>query len=72
MHNLFYALAQLSNNEIFVKLLGILEGTFFIVAVVVCPVVFVGSCVWIIILSLRNRGEINRYNELKLKFPNTR
>jgi hypothetical protein len=40
IHNLFYALAELSNGLMLVNFLGFLEGTFFIVAVAVCPIIF--------------------------------
>jgi len=39
LHNLFYALASLTASAFLSGLLGFLEGTFFILAVPICPLV---------------------------------
>jgi hypothetical protein len=49
VHNLFYALNEISGRTIFVKLLEFLEGTFFILGVLISPIVFLVTMVLIVI-----------------------
>jgi hypothetical protein len=56
LHNLFYALAQLIGEGIFVKILGFLEGTFFVVAIVACPIVFLITSILSVIFYYKSRG----------------
>ena len=55
LHNLFYALNTVVSVTFLNSIISVLEGIFFIIAVVVCPVVFVVTEVWIIIYSIKNR-----------------
>jgi hypothetical protein len=55
LHNLFYALAQLIGEGIFVKILGFLEGTFFVVAIVACPIVFLITAILSVIFYYKSR-----------------
>ncbi len=50
LHNLFYALASMTTSAILSGLLGFLEGTFFILAVLVCPLALLVGIVGTLVL----------------------
>jgi hypothetical protein len=45
LHNLMYALAEMVSNGVITTLLEFMSGTFFIIGVIGCPVVFLVSSV---------------------------
>ena len=56
LHNLFYALAELAAEFAgLVQVLGLLEGFFFIVAVVICPPGIIVGVLGAVILAIRHR-----------------
>lgn len=55
LHNLFYALAQLASGFVgLAQVLGVLDATFFVVAVLVCPPGAVVGAVGAAALAVRN------------------
>ena len=50
LHNLFYALASMTTSAILSGLLGFLEGTFFILAVLVCPLALLVGIIGTLVL----------------------
>ena len=50
LHNLFYALASMTASAFLGSLLGFLEGAFFILAVIVCPLALLVGAVGTLVL----------------------
>ena len=50
LHNLFYALASMTASAFLSGLLGFLEGTFFILAVIVCPLALLAGIIGTLVL----------------------
>ena len=50
LHNLFYALASMTTSAILSGFLGFLEGTFFILAVIACPLALLVGIVGTLVL----------------------
>ena len=50
LHNLFYALASMTTSTFLSGLLGFLEGTFFILAVLVCPLALLVGIIGTLVL----------------------
>ena len=58
LHNLFYALAIITSNLIFLNfLLRAFEVGFFLLAIIVCPIAFCVGTIGSIILLIKNRGK---------------
>jgi hypothetical protein len=57
LHNAFYALGEMGKQVVFVDLLGFLEGAFFIIAIVVCPILFLITAILSVIFYFKNRVE---------------
>jgi uncharacterized membrane protein YhdT len=53
LHNLFYALGEKVSITLLNNLLPIFNATFFIISVIVCPIVFIVSCIWILDLDFK-------------------
>jgi len=58
LHNLFYALEQLVENVFLTNVISYLGILFFILSVIVCPIVFLGTIVWIFTLYLKELRRI--------------
>jgi len=59
LHNVFYGLGIISSNIIILKyLMKALEGTFFIAAIFICPLVFLIGAIDSIIIFIKTRKKI--------------
>jgi len=59
LHNIFYALAEISSNVTILKyLMKFLEGMFFIMATLICPLMFLIGAMGSIIIFIKIRKKI--------------
>jgi len=59
LHNIFYALAEISSNVTILKyLMKFLEGIFFIIAILVCPLIFLIGAMGSIIIFIKIRKKV--------------
>ena len=59
LHNIFYALAEISGDIIILKyLMKFLEGIFFIIAILICPLIFLIGVIGSIISFIKIRKKI--------------
>ena len=59
LHNIFYALAEISSDVTILKyLMKFLEGIFFIIAIFICPLMFLIGAIGSIIIFIKIRKKI--------------
>jgi hypothetical protein len=57
LHNLFYAFTQMIEQSVLLSVLGFLEATSFIVAIVICPIVFLITAILSVVFYFESRVE---------------